>query len=94
MSPVLVVTAALALADLVTTLVAVRLCGPGIEANPLHRALLLRFGVKRFSLLYALLAVALLRLCALDEYLLIGLASGLALAVLNNLRVLAVLPLR
>ena len=88
MSPFLLIAGGLALADLVTTLIAVRLSGPGIEANPIHRAVLRRLGVRRFSLLYAVLAAALLRLCAVDEYLLIGLGGGLALAVLNNLCVL------
>jgi len=88
MSTVLVITAALALADLVMTLIGVRLHGPGIEANPVHRVVLLRLGPRWFSLLYTVLTVALLRLCAVDEYLLIGLSSGLALAVLSNLCIL------
>jgi hypothetical protein len=88
MSPLLLIAAGLALVDLATTLIGVRLFGSGIEANPVHRAVLRRFGAKWFCLFYAVVAVALLRLCAVDEYLLIGLSSGLALAVLNNLRIL------
>jgi len=71
--------------DLLTTLIAVHSCGPGVESNGLYARLICRFGVLPFSFFYlACMGIAL----ALPTFLgglLIGFASVLLLVVLNNL---------
>jgi hypothetical protein len=71
--------------DLLTTLVAVHLCGPGVEANGFYARLIGRHGVLSFSFIYLASMGVVLALSALFDGLLIGFASVLFVVVLNNL---------
>jgi hypothetical protein len=87
MSPALAI--GLALADLATTLVGVRMVGPEGEVNPWYRAVLRRYGAGGFCVVYLGVWTALIGVATLDRYLMVGLTAALALIVLNNLVALA-----
>ncbi|MCA2990008.1 hypothetical protein [Gemmatimonas sp.] len=73
----------LALLDLVTTVIGVRMAGAAIEANGFHRAVIARAGLTGFVLVYvAGVAGLIAMLDRLDA--LIGLVAVLLLTVLNN----------
>ena len=76
---------ALILADLATTLVAVRHVGAGIEANVLFRGLIARHGMATFAVTYLAVTGVLVFLFSLAEYFLVGFVAVLAVILLNNI---------
>jgi hypothetical protein len=79
------IAVALILADLVTTLVAVRHVGADAEANVLFRGVIARHGLALFIALYLAIAGTLVFLFSLAEYFLIGFIAVLAVILLNNI---------
>lgn len=78
----------LALADLLTTVLAVRLLGPDIESNTMYVYLIRRHGLLAFSLTY-LAAIGLILLIASKlDGLLVGFVSALLVVVIINVFVL------
>lgn len=75
---------ALALADLTTTLLAVRHVGADAEANVLFRGLIASRGAAVFSLVYLAIAGTLVFLFSLADGFLIGFVAVLALILVNN----------
>ena len=71
--------------DLLTTLVAVHACGPGVESNGFYARIIGRYGVLPFSLCYLASMGIVLALSTLLDGLLIGFGSVLVVVVLNNL---------
>jgi hypothetical protein len=73
----------LALLDLVTTVIGVRMAGAAIEENGFHRAVIARAGVTGFVLVYVAGVAALI--AVLNHFdALISLVAVLLLTVLNN----------
>ncbi len=80
-----IVTIALFALDLGTTLVGIRVAGPDVEDNGIHRAVIRRFGVVGFVVVYAAMASLLIAVCGwTSPLLLVGLAAGLVPVVGNN----------
>ena len=91
----LVTAVALMFADLATTLVGIRLAGPGAEDNPVWHRWIARHGLPAFVLGYVAVMGAIVYLASLGgPPALAGLVAVLALTVLNNLYVLGKLLLR
>jgi hypothetical protein len=81
---------ALALADLATTLVGVRMAGSESEDNPLWRRVIARRGAPAFAIAYLAGAGSIVLLASwLGQEALLGLVAVLALVVLNNLYAIA-----
>lgn len=82
----IITVVALILADLGTTLLGIRIAGPGAEDNPIWRRLLKRHGVAGFVVVYAAVMGAILFAASLaGDGALAGLAAVFAIVVLNNL---------
>jgi 1,4-dihydroxy-2-naphthoate octaprenyltransferase len=71
--------------DLVTTLVGVRMAGPDIEANAIHRRLMERHGVVVFAVSYLAGAAVLVLVLSRFEGGLAGMVGVLVLIAANNL---------
>lgn len=79
-----VIAICLVLADYATTVVGIRLAGPDIEANPLYSAIVRRFGLVVYSVVYLMIAGVLITVFA-SLGVLIGLIAAFTLVVANNL---------
>lgn len=80
---------ALLVADLVTTLVGIRMAGPDAEDNPLWRRLIARYGRAAFCAAYlAVMGTVVLGASQADDSALAGIVAVLVLIVASNLRVL------
>lgn len=71
--------------DLVTTLIGVRIAGPDIEANEIHRRVMERHGVAGFALGYLAIMTALVLVALQFEGALAGMVGVLVLIAVNNL---------
>lgn len=77
---------ALMLADLVTTLLGIRIAGPDGEDNPLWRGLIRRHGIAAFVVVHAAVMTAILFAASLaGDAALAGVVAVFALVVINNL---------
>jgi hypothetical protein len=80
-----IVTITLFALDLGTTLVGIRVAGPDVEDNGIHRAVIGRFGVVGFLVVYAAVAGLLIAVGGwTSPILLLGLTAGLVPVVANN----------
>ena len=85
----LVVAVMLILADLVTTLIGIRIARPDAEDNPLWRQLITRWGRLAFAAAHlTVMGGIVLAASLLGDGALAGFVAVLALVVLNNLYVL------
>jgi hypothetical protein len=86
----LLIAVILALADLITTLIGVRLAGAEGESNPLWRRLIAKYGVAAYSAAYLGLAGVLIFVFAkIGPEALWGYAACMALVVATNLYAIA-----
>ena len=74
----------LVLADLVTTVIGIRIAGADIEANTIHAGVVKRFGIGAFAAFYVAVAAVLIAVLAWLGGL-IGLIAVMTIVVVNNL---------
>lgn len=76
---------ALALADLLVTLIAIKKAGADVEANLIHNAIISRYGLVGFSFAYIIGAGLLIYIFSRDNQFLVGMVAVLGLLFLNNI---------